>query len=163
MLISSLESNTVGFLLLEKERDAKSEFKSVCDDILKVCAGWGHFKSSFTVTCTFITVPILSLFAFLSTDRYFIACSFTMKAMEDQVVQEESGYQDDEVNLWFFEKQVQQMSEGIVTVYWSPQRDRKSPKTTKRKFNLFKILLQSYSKKISLSVSVQLCSSDALH
>ncbi|OXB60852.1 hypothetical protein ASZ78_014404, partial [Callipepla squamata] len=24
------------------------------------------------------------------------ACSFTMKAMEDQVVQEESGYQDDE-------------------------------------------------------------------
>lgn len=40
-----------------------------------------------------------------------------MKAMEDQVVQEESGYQDDEVNLWVFEKQVQQMSEGIVTAY----------------------------------------------
>lgn len=40
-----------------------------------------------------------------------------MKAMEDQVVQEESGYHDDEVNLWFFEKQVQQVSEGTVTVY----------------------------------------------
>ena len=62
-------------------------------------------------------VSILSLFAFLSTDQYFIACSFTMKAMEDQVVQEESGYHDDEVNLWFFEKQVQQVSEGSVTVY----------------------------------------------
>lgn len=59
---------------------------------------------------------MLSLFVFLSSDQYFIACSFTMKAMEDQVVQEESGYQDDEVNLWFIEKQVQQISEDIVVV-----------------------------------------------
>lgn len=79
-----------------------------------------------------------------------------MKAMEDQVVQEESGYHDDEVNLWFFEKQVQQVSEGTVTVYWSPERDRKSPKTT-RKFNSFKILLQSNTKKISLSESLYSC------
>ncbi|XP_052524963.1 meiotic recombination protein DMC1/LIM15 homolog isoform X2 [Tympanuchus pallidicinctus] len=34
------------------------------------------------------------------TNRYFIACSFTMKAMEDQVVQEESGYQDDEESFF---------------------------------------------------------------
>lgn len=27
-----------------------------------------------------------------------------MKALEDQVVQEEPGYQDDEVNLWLIDK-----------------------------------------------------------
>lgn len=37
--------------------------------------------------------------------------------MEDQVVQEEPGYQDDEVNLWFIEKYVQQiLFEGILIV-----------------------------------------------
>ena len=66
---------------------------------------------------SFIATPILSLFAFPSSDQYFIACSFTMKAMEDQVVQEEPGYQDDEVNLWLIEKYVQQMLfEGILIV-----------------------------------------------
>eukprot|EP00075_Anas_platyrhynchos_P017184 XP_027306437.1 meiotic recombination protein DMC1/LIM15 homolog isoform X2 [Anas platyrhynchos] len=35
-----------------------------------------------------------------SSDQYFIACSFMMKAMEDQVVQEESGYQDDEESFF---------------------------------------------------------------
>lgn len=61
---------------------------------------------------------MLSLFAFPSSDLYFIACSFTMKAMDDQVVQEEPGYQDDEVNLWFFVKYVQQMLfEGILMVF----------------------------------------------
>ncbi|XP_032545068.1 meiotic recombination protein DMC1/LIM15 homolog isoform X1 [Chiroxiphia lanceolata] len=35
-----------------------------------------------------------------SSDQYFIACSFTMKAMEDQVVQEEPGYQDDEESFF---------------------------------------------------------------
>ncbi|XP_063251967.1 meiotic recombination protein DMC1/LIM15 homolog isoform X1 [Prinia subflava] len=33
-------------------------------------------------------------------DQYFIACSFMMKAMEDQVVQEEPGYQDDEESFF---------------------------------------------------------------
>ncbi|XP_068047379.1 meiotic recombination protein DMC1/LIM15 homolog isoform X2 [Anomalospiza imberbis] len=33
-------------------------------------------------------------------DQYFIACSFTMKAMEDQVVQEEPGYQEDEESFF---------------------------------------------------------------
>ncbi|XP_015483151.1 meiotic recombination protein DMC1/LIM15 homolog isoform X2 [Parus major] len=34
------------------------------------------------------------------SDRYFIECSFMMKAMEDQVVQEEPGYQDDEESFF---------------------------------------------------------------
>lgn len=66
----------------------------------------GLFKSLFTVSDSFIATQILSLFAFPSSDQYFIAYSFTMKAMEDQVVQEEPGYQDDEVNLWLIEKYV---------------------------------------------------------
>lgn len=74
-----------------------------------------------------------------------------MKAMEDQVVQEEPGYQDDEVNLWFIEKYVQQiLFEGILIVLWNPRRDRRSPKTI-RESNAFKILFQSNTKKISLS------------
>ncbi|XP_074727259.1 meiotic recombination protein DMC1/LIM15 homolog isoform X4 [Strix uralensis] len=36
----------------------------------------------------------------MGSDQYFIACSFTMKAMEDQVVQEEPGYQDDEESFF---------------------------------------------------------------
>ncbi|OPJ68922.1 meiotic recombination DMC1/LIM15-like protein [Patagioenas fasciata monilis] len=35
-----------------------------------------------------------------SSDQYFIACSFMMKAMDDQVVQEEPGYQDDEESFF---------------------------------------------------------------
>jgi len=38
-----------------------------------------------------------------------------MKAMEDQVVQEEPGYQDDEVYLWLIEKYVQQVLFDSVT------------------------------------------------
>ena len=64
----------------------------------------GFLKSPFIVIYSFIATPILSLFAFPSSNQYFIACFFMMKAMEDQVVQEEPGYQDDEVNLWFIEK-----------------------------------------------------------
>lgn len=52
-----------------------------------------------------------------------------MKAMEDQVVQEEPGYQDDEVNLWLIENYVQQMFEGCLIVLRNPWRDRRSPKT----------------------------------
>lgn len=74
-----------------------------------------------------------------------------MKAMEDQVVQEEPGYQDDEVNLWLIEKYVRQMLfEGILIVLRNPQRDRWSPKTV-REFNAFKIPFQSNTKKISFS------------
>lgn len=71
-----------------------------------------------------------------------------MKAMEDQVVQEEPGYQDDEVNLWLIENYVQQMFEGCLIVLRNPWRDRRSPKTI-REFNAFKILFQSNTKKIS--------------
>ncbi|XP_032914952.1 meiotic recombination protein DMC1/LIM15 homolog isoform X1 [Catharus ustulatus] len=42
----------------------------------------------------------MTLFAFPTSDQYFIACSFMMKAMEDQVVQEEPGYQDDEESFF---------------------------------------------------------------
>ena len=75
----------------------------------------GLLKSPFTVIYSFIANQILSLFAFPSSDQYFIACSFTMKAMEDQVVQEEPGYQDDEVYLWLIEKYVQQVLFDSVT------------------------------------------------
>lgn len=69
-----------------------------------------------------------------------------MKAMEDQVVQEEPGYQDDEVNLWLIEKKC----EGILIVLQNPWRDRRSPKAI-REFNAFKIFFQSNTKKISFS------------
>ncbi|XP_031961976.1 meiotic recombination protein DMC1/LIM15 homolog isoform X1 [Corvus moneduloides] len=36
----------------------------------------------------------------VGSDQYFTACSFVMKAMEDQVVQEEPGYQDDEESFF---------------------------------------------------------------
>lgn len=101
----------------------------------------GLLKSPFTDIYSFIASPRLSLFAFPSSDQYFIARSFTMKAMEDQVVQEEPGYQDDEVNLWLkmVENYVQQMFEAILIVLWSPWRDRRSPKPI-REFSAFKIL-----------------------
>lgn len=73
----------------------------------------------------------MTLFAFPTSDQYFIACSFMMKAMEDQVVQEEPGFQDDEVNLWLIENCVQQMFEGILGVLWNPWRNSRSPKTIK--------------------------------
>lgn len=43
-----------------------------------------------------------------------------MKATEDQVVQEEAGYQDDEVNLWLIENYVQQTFDGILIMLWNP-------------------------------------------
>lgn len=43
-----------------------------------------------------------------------------MKATEDQVVQEEPGYQDDEVNLWLIENYVEQTSECILIMLWNP-------------------------------------------
>lgn len=61
-------------------------------------------RSPLIVIYLFIATSILFLFVFPSSDQYIIACPFMMKAMEDQVVQEELGYQDDEVNLWFTEK-----------------------------------------------------------
>lgn len=86
-----------------------------------------------------------------------------MKAMEDQVVQEEPGYQDDEVNLQLIEKYVWQiLFEGILIVLRDPQRDRRSTKII-REFNAFKILFQSNTRKISFSVPVQPCFSSTLH
>lgn len=80
---------------------------------------------------------MLSVFAFPSSDQYFIACSCIMKAMEDQVVQEEPGYQDDEVNLQLIEKYVWQvLSEGILIVLRDPQRHRTSTKII-REFDAF--------------------------
>lgn len=76
-----------------------------------------------------------------------------MKAMEDQVVQEEPGYQDDEVNLLLIENYMQQMFKGILTVLRNPWRDRRSQKTI-REFNAFKILFQSTTKKISFPMSL---------
>ncbi|XP_040985576.1 meiotic recombination protein DMC1/LIM15 homolog [Aquila chrysaetos chrysaetos] len=43
---------------------------------------------------------ILQFWEDFSSDQYFTACSFMMKAMEDQVVQEEPGYQDDEESFF---------------------------------------------------------------
>ncbi|XP_014818993.1 PREDICTED: meiotic recombination protein DMC1/LIM15 homolog isoform X4 [Calidris pugnax] len=72
----------------------------MCGTLRSFYSSRTSLKSPFTIIYSFIDTRITSLFAFPSSDQYFIACSFMMKATEDQVVQEELGYHDDEESFF---------------------------------------------------------------
>ncbi|KAL9854421.1 meiotic recombination protein DMC1/LIM15 homolog [Geothlypis trichas] len=84
-----------------RPRRARSLRPGYCTHLLPGSCDWNSSGvPTHTSSRTALSRRIFSYLKLLIGDQYFIACSFTMKAMEDQVVQEEPGYQDDEESFF---------------------------------------------------------------